>query len=686
MKIVFTSAFILIFFIVSCDGLTPDKDVTVDTIDNIFFQQSEDKNLSYQKRLVAIDSFLIGARNSADTLDILLGLKKKTYLLGAIRKYDLTIPFCKELLSIAIAKESKEYTRLGYDKISRYYSNLSNYDSSVYYAEKLVRLSKDISDSISIAKGYFKLGLYKKQQHKLSASFDNYSKAFLLYKSLKDSTSASSSLLNMANIQKSIGDFSGSLETATEGFKYLEGTDDVKTVFGLYQVITTAFREQKKFEKAFEYNNKAIQIISDTLNIGKIGGNNILIAKNTEANIYRDQKLYDEAIEIYHTLLLDPFVQKEEEEKARIQSNLGYTLWLKNKDNLETEGLLQEALLSKQKENDIRGLIASNIHLTQYYKYKDKNKALAYAQKALVHSKKLKSVSSIKESLGYIIDLKDNSTNEARLFKDADNELTNLRRNTQDIYAVTRFDINEKEKEILSLEINNVKTENQKILSYIVTIMIGFLATIFILFLRQKHKREKVREIVKETYETERRLSKKVHDELANDMSGVMNLIDNNLAIPDSVKVPLVNKLEDLYERTRDVSAEIDGFDNKDFAKSLKFLITQYNTDGVKVITNVTSGINWDMISDHKKINIYRSLQELLVNTKKYSNASEITVIFKTEGRKHFINYTDNGVGFEFDTVYKRGLQNVETRIKNIRGIITFNTSKGNGFKAHLYF
>ena len=98
MKTVLISAFILISFIVSCDGITLDEDVTVDTRDDVFFQQSENKNLSPQKRLVAIDSFLIKARNSGDTLDILLGLKKKTYLLGISRKYDLTIPFCKELL------------------------------------------------------------------------------------------------------------------------------------------------------------------------------------------------------------------------------------------------------------------------------------------------------------------------------------------------------------------------------------------------------------------------------------------------------------------------------------------------------------------------------------------------------------------------------------------------------------
>ncbi|WP_299683186.1 hypothetical protein [uncultured Dokdonia sp.] len=683
MKTVLISAFILIFFIVSCDGLKPNEDVTVDTVDNVFFQQSENKNLSIPKRLVAIDSFLVEARNSADTLAILLGLKKKTYLLGVSRKYGLSIPYCKELLNIAIARESNEYTRLGYDKISRYYSSLSDYDSSVYYAKELVEFSKGINDSIGIAKGYFKLGLYKKEQHKLTESFKYFNDAFLIRRKKKDSVNAVTTLLEMAQIQKKLGNYRASQATATDGLSFVNKASKVGDVVGLNLNIATTNRELNNYEEALTFNKKALKIETRT--------KSILTLKNTEANIYADQGNYKKAVLILDSILNSPTIKKSKEARARVSSNLGRIKWLENRDNDKSEELLLEALRLREEIGDVSGLIASYTHLTEYYADSNKELALAYAEKNYENAKTLNNSVEIIKSITWIFELKDalgkSISNQMGLersraykyIREANNE-------TERIYADTKFENDALKNKNFELEIEAEKKQKQNTIALAIVIVLIISSVFLYVTLKSKHKREKVREIVKETYETERRLSKKVHDELANDMSGVMNLIDNDAAIPNDVKEPLVNKLEDLYERTRDISAEIAGFDSNDFARSLKFLITQYNSHGVNVITNVTSGINWDTISDHKKINIYRSLQELLVNAKKYSKASEITVIFKSEGRKHFINYTDNGIGFEFDTINKRGLQNVETRIKNIQGIITFNTSKGNGFKAHLYF
>ncbi|MEP0266032.1 hypothetical protein [Dokdonia sp.] len=558
-------------------------------------------------------------------------------------------------------------------------------DSAIYYSNYFLDKAIEKRDTFYIAKAYLKLGKYNKDEKRLSESFDSYNNSFSFFRSI-DSIEAGRALFEMSKIQKKIGDFSGSLETATDALKYSENTDDVKTILGLYQSIATVYREQENYEKAQKYIEKAITLSQSPLGIKKIVRKNLLTCEITQANIHKDQGDYSKATTIFNKLLSDSLVIENKKEKARIQSNLGYTLWLKDKENLKSEKLLQDALKERQKIEDINGLIASNIHLTQYYKGINNEKSLQYAQEALMKSKQVKSLYSIKESLGYIIDLKDNLIYEARLFKEIDNELTKLRRKTQDIYAITRFENDENQKEIQALEVDNVKEKLKKTISIITAIMIGLIGIFFTLFLVRKHKKEKTRVVIRETFQTERRLSKKIHDELANDMSDTLNYVDNHTEIPTTIKTHLVNKLDDIYDRTRDISAEIGGFESKDFAKNLKFLITQHRTKGVKVITNVMTGINWDIVSDHKKINIYRSLQELLVNMKKHSKATEVTVIFKSEENKNFINYMDNGIGVAIDDVPIRGLQNVETRIKNIGGNVTFITSKGNGFKARLYF
>ena len=76
-----------------------------------------------------------------------------------------------------------------------------------------------------------------------------------------------------------------------------------------------------------------------------------------------------------------------------------------------------------------------------------------------------------------------------------------------------------------------------------------------------------------------------------------------------------------------------------------------------------------------------------MVNMKKHSKAKLVAISFKKDRNQYFINYSDNGIGLEFDTLStKNGLKNVETRIKSINGTITFETSLNNGFKAFISF
>jgi signal transduction histidine kinase len=315
----------------------------------------------------------------------------------------------------------------------------------------------------------------------------------------------------------------------------------------------------------------------------------------------------------------------------------------------------------------------------------DKDLAIIYAQKALDLSEKINSPAFRKKALSNLLKLEEKPWYIEYI--EIEDEFREKELEQDAKFSHVKYDVKNERKIALEQKLRiEAKNKLQRLIFIGVGILL-FVSGLFIFYiLKLKHKKEKTKEVIRETFQTERRLSKKVHDELANDMSDTLNYVDNHTDIPNDIKTHLVNKLDDIYDRTRDISAEIGGFESKDFAKNLKFLITQHRTEGVKVITNVMTGINWNKISDHKKINIYRSLQELLVNMKKHSKATEVTVIFKSEENKNFINYMDNGIGVAIDDVHIRGLQNVETRMKNIGGSVTFITSKGNGFKARLYF
>lgn len=472
-------------------------------------------------------------------------------------------------------------------------------------------------------------------------------------------------------------------ESKKDAVQALELLDKIKasewksqTTVSLYNSLGKVHRALKDQEKALDSYDKVLELTQDL--------NDSVTAYNNKGNVFKDEKKYRQALSQFELGYQASLRNTDSIENARVLDNLGYTQ-SKLGYPIGFSNMIQ-ALEIRVLKKDTKGVFASYLNLTEYYDEQEKlDSALHYANKSYDLAKKINSLKFKEEALSNVLKL-DKKAEYKEYISIVDS--LDQRKLEQDVkFSHAKYDVDKERRNALNQKLKDEAKNKQQRLIFI---GIGFLLLISATFLyfiqRINYKREKAKEIIKETFQTERRLSKKVHDELANDMSDTLNYIDHHIAIPDDVKTHLVNKLDDLYDRTRDISAEIGGFDSKDFAKSLKFLITQHNTNGLKVMTNVMSGIDWDKISDHKKINIYRSLQELLVNMKKHSNATDVTVIFKSDGKKHVINYTDNGVGTDLDNKRIRGLQNVETRMKNIGGNSTFITSKGKGFKAHLYF
>ena len=71
----------------------------------------------------------------------------------------------------------------------------------------------------------------------------------------------------------------------------------------------------------------------------------------------------------------------------------------------------------------------------------------------------------------------------------------------------------------------------------------------------------------------------------------------------------------------------------------------------------------------------------------KHSNASLVAITFQSDQNKYLIKYSDNGVGVDLNAItVTNGLQNIESRIKSINGVITFETSLNNGFKTTIRF
>ena len=116
-------------------------------------------------------------------------------------------------------------------------------------------------------------------------------------------------------------------------------------------------------------------------------------------------------------------------------------------------------------------------------------------------------------------------------------------------------------------------------------------------------------------------------------------------------------------------------------------MISGFNTPTTNLMINGLDTISWDSIDRTKKIAVYRSIQELLVNMKKHSGASLVALTFKELDNSIIINYTDNGRGIDINKmVLKNGLHNIENRINAIKGEINIHSDFGKGFKVLIKF
>ncbi len=190
------------------------------------------------------------------------------------------------------------------------------------------------------------------------------------------------------------------------------------------------------------------------------------------------------------------------------------------------------------------------------------------------------------------------------------------------------------------------------------------------------------RKLLEATYQTETRISKKLHDELANDVFNAMTYADTQNLTDEATKEFLIENLDKIYNQARNISKENSLIDTgASFGQVLKDMLGSYNSKTVNVIIKENK-VDWSKIKKESKIIIYRTLQELMVNMKKHSECTILVINIEDQKNHLEINYSDNGKGCSELLKFKKGLQNVENRIFSIKGTITFETEPKKGFKS----
>ena len=502
-------------------------------------------------------------------------------------------------------------------------------------------------------------------EQKLTES--NYQSAFYYYFKAKESCSENEkdrmvyALNEMAEIQRKQCDFYGCEATTTEA---LENCKNPKYLNRIYNTFGLSYLEQNDYKSSLKYYNLFYKNCKSE--------NDKLITANNIGYLYLESNQYKKAIAVLKPLIDHDTLLNIPSTQARILDNLGYAYFKENDSNAII--YLNKALDIREKNENTFDKIASYIHLSEYHQNKDGLVAKNYASKAYTTATKENSVDDRLEALQFLIinsnpiEVKNLAIKQFQL-SDSINKVRKMARNE---FAKIKYDSTKAiaEKEMFKKQKENI---------FLVLLFVSIISILSYFLIRIKNKTK----LLQNTYNTETRISKKLHDELANDVYHTLTFVETqNLQNPET-KESLLNNLEKIYNRTRNISNENSSIDTgENYPQILRELISNYNSNDTKIIINNFSETDWKKINKEKKIIIYRVINELLVNMKKHSQCSIAVLSFKSTFKLLEITYSDDGKGCTKSRFLKNGLQNVENRINSIKGTITFDINKG--FKSKI--
>ncbi|WP_157663286.1 sensor histidine kinase [Polaribacter sp. SA4-12] len=541
----------------------------------------------------------------------------------------------------------------------------------------MLQKSLNENNEVQEAKSYYKIAEFQRKLNNKDSAFYFYNKSRLLYFNQKDSIQLGMSLFQLALIESNYGSFSNSDSTAVQALKILKGRKR-SVIAATYNCLAINSKKRSLYVDAISYFKSAV-------NISKRKGS-IIKYKNNIAILYGELGNYSESTSILEDLLKDTITSRKT--KTRIIDNLAYIKWLQNPEvNVLKELLLANSIKDKQKDN--YGLIASYSHLSEYFNKKNKSKSLFYANKMYEVAKKESSSQDLLEAIDKILAL-EKPQNSLKYYKESIRLRDSIRvEETKQQYKFAKIKYNYEEEEKQKLKFKSQATENKLVAEQEHNqkkniVIIGILLTSGLLFLIYRRKQQHKKRILQESYNTETRIAKKLHDELGNDIFNTLTKVQN----PNVKTEEIINDLDKIYLQTRAISHENDSIETgADFENYFRDLVAGYNSDACKIILKDLSSLDLNNLNKDKQIVIYRIFNELFVNMKKHSKASLVVLSCKKTNNDLEIIYADNGVGFKENTIIlKNGLKNMETRIKMINGTVNFENKPNRGLRVSIHF
>ena len=191
-----------------------------------------------------------------------------------------------------------------------------------------------------------------------------------------------------------------------------------------------------------------------------------------------------------------------------------------------------------------------------------------------------------------------------------------------------------------------------------------------------------------------RRFAKDLHDGLGPLLSTARMTLsallqherdDHSKQVLESASNVINEAVESIKEISNNLSPHVlTNFGLASAIKNFVFKVSQSKSINISFDTVLTDA---DRFDSNIETVMYRATCEMINNTIKHANATEVNISLEKIQRTIVIKYDDNGKGFDSEKTVMEpnsgmGLSNIASRMNSINGMFVYNSAPGDGFHA----
>jgi len=588
-----------------------------------------------------------------------------------------------------------------------WYYSMVNTDSAYVYGEKSIKSARKIGDSTLIAQALSDFAVVNYSKGDLKLALDYYKKSLSIREKQRDSNGIASLHYKMGTAYHKKTQLDSAMIYYLKALKFYEETNNEVLANSAESNIGALHFNQKNYREALRYFNKNISFFRKTDQIKLLG--NALVNKASIQLVMKDTlaavKTLDESIKISEAI-------NNVETLGSAYNNLGEVFMAQNKIEQAKEAI-SKSLQYRTNSNMDADLASSKLTLAGIHNsLGEYEKAKELLKEIFPYYKK----ENIKEKLSYLYlqyitvfaseKRPDSAQFYSKKYAQLQEEIVG-----EEALKITneleeKYETEKKENEILKQRAQlaekdlEVRQKNTLIFGSLgLAVVLGLLG--YLLFNQQKLKNRQLQkenelktalakiETQNKLQEQRLRISRDLHDNIGAQLTFIISSIDNLKYGFKDIGEKLGNKLTGISSFTSQTIYELrdtiwamnkENITFEDLQSRIANFIEHAKNASEK--TDFSFNIDKNVDTAHvftsvEGMNVYRIIQESVNNSLKYSAADEIEVNISKTNNNYKIEVTDNGVGFDLNSIEMgNGLNNMKKRAQEIGAKLQVKSSK----------